>query len=128
MKPCNKIKKEILLDAANEPDLNFGLPLDTDEQVEEAYQKLRDADAHHEYESEYREGDVKTNIPSEYSRHYETQSVAMKISDGTWVGWTYWYGGGKHGDPGSVEWMEDAYDLDCVEEEKVVVVQTFTKK
>jgi hypothetical protein len=37
-----------------------------------------------------------------------------------------WFGGGKHGEPGAVEWMEDAYHLTCHEEEKLVVVRTFT--
>jgi hypothetical protein len=75
---------------------------------------------------EFREGDVETNIAPEYSRHYESKSVAAKI-DGKWIGWTYWYGGGKHGEPDAIDWMEDAYFLDCKEEEKVVTVRTFTK-
>lgn len=67
-----------------------------------------------------------TNIDAPYSRHYESRSVARKLSDGNWVGWTYWYGGGKYGDPESIDWIEDAYDLNCVEETKTVVVKTFT--
>ena len=66
--------------------------------------------------------------PSEYDRHYETKTVATQMDDGSWVGWVYWYGGGKYGEPEAIEWIEDAYDLDCVEEEKVVVVRTFAKK
>jgi hypothetical protein len=27
-----------------------------------------------------------------------------------------------------VEWIDDAYDLDCAEEERMVKVQVFTKK
>ena len=72
-------------------------------------------------------GEVETGLPSPSSRHYEAKEVAAKAPDGSWVGWTYWYGGGKHGEPESVEWIEYAYDLTCVEEEKRVVVQTFTK-
>jgi hypothetical protein len=77
--------------------------------------------------SETREGEVETNIPSDYSRHYESKSVAAKAPNGQWVGWTYWYGGGKHGCPEEIDWMEYAYFLDCVEEQKVVTVRTFSK-
>lgn len=82
----------------------------------------------YDYVYEFREGEVQTNIEADYSRHYESYSVASKCTDGSWVGWTYWYGGGKHGEPEAIDWMEYAYDLDCVEEEKLVVVQTFSKK
>lgn len=39
-----------------------------------------------------------------------------------------WYGGGKHGEPGAMPWMEEAYDVSCAEEEKVVTVRTFAAK
>lgn len=77
--------------------------------------------------SEVREGDYKTGLPCEWSRHYESESVASCI-DGRWVGWTYWYGGGKHGQPESVPWIDDAYELDCVEQEVLTIKRTFTKK
>ena len=50
------------------------------------------------------------------------------MPDGSWVGWTYWYGGGKHAEPEVMDWMGEAYPLDCVEEEKMVTVRTFTKR
>jgi hypothetical protein len=50
------------------------------------------------------------------------------MADGSWVGWTYWSGGGKHGEPESISWMSEAYELDVKEEEKLVIVQTFSKK
>ena len=74
------------------------------------------------------EGEVETDISTEWSRHYESNGVASRMPDGSWVGWTYWYGGGKHGEPGAIDWMSEAYDLDVVEEEKIVIVRTFTKK
>jgi hypothetical protein len=49
----------------------------------------------------------------------------MQTAEGEWIGWTFWYGGGKHGEPGAIDWMSDAYHLNCTEEEKVVVVRTF---
>lgn len=125
MLASNKIKREILLAAAKDPELNFGLPLDTDEEVEAAYGELIRTNYHWDYESGFREGDCETDIPCDYSRHYETRSVAMKCSDGSWVGWTYWYGGGKHGCPEEIDWISEAYDLSCTEEWKTVLVRTF---
>lgn len=56
MTPANKIRKELLLQAAQDPELNFGLPLDTDEQVEEAFSRFEESDGHWDYLSEFREG------------------------------------------------------------------------
>lgn len=98
----------------------------TKENVDDLYEAFCDDIQDIKYE--FREGEVETKLPCDYSRHYESKSVAAKIPDGSWVGWTYWYGGGKHGEPEAIDWMEDAYDLDVVEEEKLVIVRTFTKK
>ena len=80
-----------------------------------------------EARSEVRSSGIETGLPCKGSCHYESESVAAKMPDGSWVGWTYWYGGGKYGEPESIDWMDDAYDLDCAEEEKVVTVRTFSK-
>lgn len=98
----------------------------TKENVDDLYEVFRDD--MYDLKNEFREGEVETKVPCDYSRHYESKSVAAKMPDGSWVGWTYWYGGGKHGEPEAIYWMEDAYDLDVVEEEKLVIVRTFTKK
>ncbi len=66
-------------------------------------------------------------IEAESNRHYESDAVAAKMEDGSWVGWLYWHGGGKHGEPSAIEWMGDAYELAVSEEEKMVTVRTFTK-
>ncbi len=67
-----------------------------------------------------------TGLPCDWSRCYESKSVAGKMGD-KWVGWTYWYGGGKHSEPTAIDWISDAYFLDVKEEEKVVKVRTFAK-
>lgn len=100
----------------------------TAENVEELYDELRDDDAHWDYMSELRQGEVETDIACECSRHYESRSVAAKAPNGQWIGWTYWYGGGKHGEPEGIDWANKAYFLDVTEEEKVVTVRTFTKR
>jgi hypothetical protein len=123
MKPEYKLKYAIL--AAHYE--NEGVPLPvllTDQAVEDLWEECEPYDAQYEF----REGEVVTEVACESSRHYESQSVATLTPDGTWVGWTYWFGGGKHGNPEEIDWIEYAYNLDCVEEEKLVVVRTFTKK
>ena len=100
----------------------------TAKNVEELYDELRDDDAHWDYLSELRGGEVETGLPCELSRHYESKSVAAKAPNGQWIGWVYWYGGGKHGEPDAIDWMSGAYLLDVKEEEKLVVVRTFTKR
>lgn len=71
---------------------------------------------------------TRTGIPArEYSRHYDCHEVAALLS-GRWVGWTYWYGGGKHGEPEGIEWIEHAYFVDVTEEQRTVVVRTFTSQ
>lgn len=98
----------------------------TPEIVEDLWEDL--CDELQDVKYEFREGEVETGLPCESSRHYESYSVAAKAPGGKWIGWTYWYGGGKHGCPEEIDWMEDAYFLDCKEEEKLVVVRTFTKE
>jgi len=127
MTPSQKIKHKILYELISEPYNGielFEFTKITAANVDAMYDELYASDIAYEF----REGEVETAIACPVSRHYESKSVASKMMDGSWVGWTYWYGGGKHSDPDSVPWMEDAYNLDLNEEERLVVVQTFTKK
>jgi len=57
----------------------------------------------------------------QYSRHYEVKPVVMKL-EGKWVCWLYWYGGGKHGDPSGIDWIDDAI---FVEEGEPIIKKTF---
>ena len=124
MTPEFKIKKEIILLAIADGTVPADIRLE-DTDIEDVYDhyELCYTDNHHEY----REGQVENDIFCQDSRHYESRSVASKMSDGSWVGWTYWYGGGKHSDPDSIPWMEESYDLNCVETQETITVRTFTK-
>lgn len=144
MTPSNKIRHKILTHIATyydpadyEAEGEFAVDIKTvpttDEELEARYDLLNDPDSPYrdalrEIRDEFSSGDFKTNIEPASSRHYESRSVACKMADGSWVGWTYWYGGGKHGDPESIDWISAAYALDCVEEEKLVLVRKFTKR
>lgn len=128
MTPEQKIKHAVLLryESWND-DVNF--PEITAANVDDLYgatdgddYELQDA------RNEIRGGAVETGIKCDWSRSYESKAVAAKMPDGTWVGWTYWYGGGKHGEPEAIDWMDEAYDLTVAEEEKVVTVRTFQRQ
>lgn len=81
-------------------------------------------------ESEYcfRTGGESCNLaPENWSRHYESDQVVKKLDTGEWVSWTYWYGGGKHGCPDEIDWIEDAFLVKCEEKEVTNIERTFTK-
>ena len=127
MSPEQKIKSAILIAAAKNGDVYPNRVIDSSN-IDELYDIENEEGILDEYMNEMREGEIETRVPCEYSRHYESKSVAAQAADGSWVGWAYWYGGGKHGCPEEIDWISSAYDLDCVEEEKMVTVRTFTKK
>lgn len=110
-----------------EQELSMGKDLPTNltgEQIDELWDDFSDEWG---AMSEVRESGMETGLDADYSRHYESEAVAVECPDGSWVGFTYWYGGGKHGEPESIDWVEYAYDVNCKVEEKVMIVHTFTK-
>jgi hypothetical protein len=126
MTPEYVLKSAMLDELANCEELTSIIkgPFDTEEKIDAAFEAIEDADFEDlvaDAESELRDSYThETDLPCEDCRHYESMSVARKFGD-RWVGWTYWYGGGKHGEPESVEWMEDAYFVDVKEETRVVL-------
>ena len=128
MTPEQKLKHLVLLKQQSwEPDFLVGVKITADN-VDELYEANDENYELQDARSELRDGDVETGLKCDYSRHYESKAVAMKYLDGSWVGWTHWYGGGKHGEPEAIEWMGEAYEVNCTEEEKMVVVRTFAVK
>lgn len=143
----HKIKRQILrdmlrnlgssegdqvVDADNKP-LDFSLA----EDIERLYSMARycegvfvDVETLDE-EAKFRCSGEETNLPSESSPHYECVRVAKKLDCGASVSWLYWHGGGKYGEPDSIEWMSEecgAYEVECIEKEKIVKIRTYTKK
>jgi hypothetical protein len=114
MTASDKLKQRILYDAT-------GVRHEGPEAVQAAWDDRDEYDdAVNDATNELRSGEEETGLPCDWSRHYESKSVAAQMLDGSWVGWTYWYGGGKHGEAYSIPWVEDAYDLEMVEVQKVV--------
>ena len=126
MPPEQKIKHAIILKAQSW-DLAYPKEPITSENIDEMFDELGEEGMLQDATNEVRATGVATGLPAPVSRHYESESVAAQMPDGTWVGWTYWYGGGKHGEPESIDWMDEAYNLNMTEEEKTVVVRTFTR-
>lgn len=126
MTPIEKVKWLILNQVYKWNNQTLDYPLDNIQELFDSVENT-DPDNLQDATSSVRCGEVETNIEPEYSRNFETKSVSYKLPDGSWVGWTYYYGGGKHASPEYVEWISDAYDLACVEEEKMIIIQTFTK-
>ena len=106
-------------------------PIMTADTIDFIYEELGKSEEMQDYicESYYelRTSGEATGLSCNWSRHYESEAVAAKSISGKWIGWTHWYGGGKHGEPEAIDWMGDAYFLDVKEEEKTVTVRTFTK-
>lgn len=94
----------------------------TPDEIVSKWDELDGDDAMQDAQSESRCGQYRTDLPCDSSRHYESRSVASQMWDGSFVGWTYWFGGGKHGEPEAVPWIEEAYDVTMTEETRVVRV------
>lgn len=136
MTPEQTIKRHILINMLTEEqmDNDDDLDLSTANGIDAAYNLAEEyIGVFSETEiidevSEFRCSGIDTDIKCEYSRHYESKSVAREI-DGKWVGWTYWYGGGKHGEPEVIDWMDEApmaykniFDVMDLQEELVDIV------
>jgi hypothetical protein len=126
MTPEQKVKQLIL--KCDHDWVKKELPILTHENIDEFYSEYEEEYCLGDAISETREGDVETDIEPEDSRHYESKSVAAQALDGSWIGWTYSFGGGKHGYPQEIDWIDKAYDLDVTEKEEMVITRTFTKK
>jgi hypothetical protein len=125
--PKQRIKREIINQVIRDGDFTYDGDI-TESNLEEIWDTLyEENDSLQDRISDFRSSGTNTGLECEWSRHYESDAVAAKLSDGTWVGWAYLYGGGKHGEPEAIEWMSEAYEVDCVEEEKLVVVQSFSR-
>lgn len=73
---------------------------------------------------EFRDGGELSGLPCPGHRHFESDSRARELYDGSIVGWTRWYGGGLSGEPWAVSWLEDAYYVTRRTEVRMVNVYT----
>ena len=126
--PTQLIKKAILAKSCQFfEDFKPINSLATGEEIDAAFQDANDKDVTQDATEEIRSSGISTGLPAPYSRNYETEINAHLIDD-QWVGFVYYFAGGKHSEPGAIPWMEDAFLLDCKEELITVTKRTFTKK
>ena len=135
MTPTQRIKELIISDVISDSEnrlMGRDIGKVSGDDVDEYYDELR---ASPDYrceiaEAKYnnREGISTGLYCKEYSRHYESEIVAVKVLDGSYVAWIYWSGGGKHGEPEEIDWMEDAFFVDCEEKQEMVTTTTFSER
>jgi hypothetical protein len=131
------IKRHILMSMLTEKqmDEDDNLDLSTADGVNAAYEQAEnytgsfsDTEIIDEL-NEFRCSGQETNLAcSEYSRCYEVERVAAKLNDGSYVSWLYWTGGGKHGEPDAIDWIEDAIFVKCEEKQEIVTTYKFSLK
>ena len=129
-----KIKALIIYDAYRyRSSTHNSIDLKSAEELEDLYNELKDSadlgNAMYDATQELRCSGALTGLPpSVSSRYYEIDSSAVKALDGSWVEFPYIHGGGKHSNPEECDWINYARDIVCSEEEKVVLVRTFSVK
>ena len=128
MTPEQKLKHAILLLAARWKNITLPSEPITAENVDALYKENDHGGLLQDARNEIRATGEETGLEADFSRNYESEAVAKQMPDGSWVGWTYWHGGGKHSDPDSIPWIEGAYDVDCTEERVMTTRRTFTKR
>jgi hypothetical protein len=134
MTATNAIKAHILNQILPEAVSQLGMDIPTEASIhtaEELWMKVYEDDNaecwKRETMEDFRHGGVPTRLGCEYSRNYESESRACQLPTGEWVGWTRWYGGGKHSQPDAIDWISDAYFLEVEEKEVTKVVRTFKR-
>lgn len=117
-----EIKKQILIDLRDCVHEPFDMP--SDENIDEFYEDMQEGefcDEIYDGANGFRSSGEDTDLkPESYSRHYECKQVARVLDSGKCVSWTYWYGGGKHGEPEGIDWMDEAFFVNVKQETKVI--------
>jgi hypothetical protein len=126
MTPEQRIKRQILIDA--DAHAKDGVRVEiTADNVDALFNEANKDWGLQDDINGFRYSGTRTpEIPAPISRHYEADSVARQLDDGSWVGWAYWHGGGKYGEPEAIDWMGGAYELE-IAETKTGVVYVFKK-
>lgn len=126
--PAPLALKKHIIEYAKEHGWEYNGPLNAKEELDEAMALMHEqigCDA----QQDIMEGEWETNITPESSRYCETESVAVKDNYGNYIGFTRYYGGGKHFN--AYAWydesIEGAYYLNCEEKEVLTIQRTWSK-
>lgn len=95
-------------------------------------------DTFYDITNEMRElGEEHNDLLKEPSRHFEIDYYVREFTGVTengkiiskWIGWNYYYGGGKHAYPEDIDWIPDAEFVKVKSEEVVTVIKrTFERE
>ena len=82
---------------------------------------------YYEIKEEIRSGKIRTGLPSNGGGMYNAEAVAIPITGipSLYIGYEYYFGGGKHLEPEIAEWMEYCYLLQ--EKDRVQTVKFYDK-
>lgn len=108
--------------------------LNPEEYLKEGYYE----DFSYDILSAFRElGEEYNRLLTNYPRHYEVDYHVKEFTGVTengetiskWVGWNYYYGGGKHAYPEDIDWIPDAEFLKVSSEAAFTVIKrTFERE
>lgn len=130
MKASSKLQKEIILKAIEANVIkDKKYKLNTDLEIKLNYKKIhQESYCFRDFINEFRHKGERSNVPAPFSRYFESKSIAYKLVDGSWVGWTYWYGGGKYAYPENIDWVEECYNLKLMKQKrKIITIKKFEK-
>ena len=82
------------------------------ETIDDLYDEYKGDSLLDDCDNETRTSGNETGLPCDMSRHYDSESVAINVR-GVWVGFTEWSGGGKHGEPEAIDWIDSAYFVEA---------------
>ena len=122
------VKLEIIKRAAKKNGILVFKDEYTPETIDELYDDALTGEYSDEVNEEYyniRHDGEEINLPATCtSRHYEVDTHVLNIDD-KWITFDYYYGGGKHSEHDSIDWLDTCRFVDC--EEKVVTktIRTF---
>lgn len=94
-----RIKAQILGELFHDADAGYTPEFHSEAQIDDQISELtaRQLDHYNEVERELRERGVRSGLSSvdmpwelvKLTRHYDDEEFALKLNDGTWVGYTY---------------------------------------
>ena len=117
------IRRHILL--SDMADGHVPVALIDSTEIDGQFEEAHDTHDLSDYINEFRTSGIETGLPAPSSRHYECEHVARCLIGGAWVGWLHWHGGGKHGEPEAMPWLDDATLLEVDEKPVLSVERTF---
>lgn len=113
MTPQQYLKRMVLLRMKLD---NLFTEYEIDDLYEQAEEESIEGDEYfHDAIYKVRQGEISANDISSAPydvRGYECKMVAAEVYAKVWVAWPYYYGGGKHGEPSEIDWMDDAIFVD----------------